>query len=789
MLHPLVYTSSGHLLPATPILLGALESKQVLLRDILRAEKSVEAHDQAATGEHEDDADSEGESREGQIGFSFEGAAMDVAAQIVIANEELKLSFNHVFMAAMGHTSDLEGVYYLPSPSSSVKLALANISEEPLKAKVSFSSESSRESDTSLELPPHTTKVVGNANREETGEFGGSRSAGSVSITYTGAPGAVVAQGMVSDRRGFSTNIWLVDPGSLTSNRLLNPVASFEDATPVIVARNLTTKAVEIKPDVHYTIYGDNQILNLSARVLAPQESQVFSLADDFKGLPTGASNIALELTSSESASIVADFLLLDGANVKAVQVTPKDVDSESAPAYDYPWRVNSESDTLISFVNPSATDDLTYSLSIYYGGNRPYSYHEHTLRPGEARQISVADLIARQVPDDSGITLPADLTAGQAKLTVHSSLEKQVRLLGEAVLIDRGKHLAATLSCAVCPPDPAYIRWVGDTEGDVGQTLTIQIWEYFDDYSHMILWCPSMWSSDPTIADRGGCGYDNPINLKSGGDVTFWVNRDTCSYGPYPRETCDCSTPVLLSLNIIVYSDPVLTGIQPAKGPVSNSPTRVRLSGRGFGPAYSVHVNAGAGITATVVSATDTEIQADFAISTLAPRGDRPITVSSGAATSRASVNFYVQVPATLSIVPGSDSTIPEATCPVGTETGCGSTRSFIYQVVGQDGLPIEAAGLPLWDEIHTTSPNVLGLTGYNTTCNPPNTGPCGVNTDSAGRFREAVLSACSTACIASGVCRTAGPTNADQTWHIGPFAIVQRISYYCERVLVNGQ
>ncbi|HEY6249434.1 MAG TPA: hypothetical protein VI685_05710 [Candidatus Angelobacter sp.] len=38
-------------------------------------------------------------------------------------------------------------------------------------------------------------------------------------------------------------------------------------------------------------------------------------------------------------------------------------------------------------------------------------------------------------------------------------------------------------------------------------------------------------------------------------------------------------------------------------------------------------------------------------------------------------------------------------------------------------------------------------------------------------------------------GACVKAGPTNANQTWHVGPLSIVQQVSYNCDHINVNGQ
>ncbi len=192
-----------------------------------------------------------------------------------------------------------------------------------------------------------------------------------------------------------------------------------------------------------------------------------------------------------------------------------------------------------------------------------------------------------------------------------------------------------------------------------------------------------------------------------------------------------------------------------------------------------------------TISSANNTQIQASFAISTTAPTGNHSVTVTAAGQSSNGA-NFFVQVPTSLSIVPGTDSTTAEATCSAGSfGTGCGVTRSFTYQVNDQEtpAQPIQAAGLQIWDEVNTTSPNSLGLTGYTTTCSPPNTGPCGVTTNSVGQFLELSLGACSTVCRVNNACTTGGPTNANQIWHVGSSTITQSVSLYCDRVTVNGQ
>ena len=257
------------------------------------------------------------------------------------------------------------------------------------------------------------------------------------------------------------------------------------------------------------------------------------------------------------------------------------------------------------------------------------------------------------------------------------------------------------------------------------------------------------------------------------------------CKFPP-PPTGCGCDTG-----GCPPPPGPQITSILPAKGLVGAT-TSVTLSGQGFGTSPSV--NAGSGITVTINSKSDTQIQASFAISSSASGGNQSVTVTAAGQTSN-SVNFFVQIPTNLSIVPGTDSTTAEASCTFTsggtTFTGCGVTRSFTYQVNDQEtpAQPIQAAGLPFWDSFGTVSPNPLNIGGFITTCSPANTGPCGFTTNAQGQFLEKALSVCATVCRSNGVCTTGGPSVVGQTWHIGPATITQSISYYCSKVLVNGQ
>jgi len=144
-------------------------------------------------------------------------------------------------------------------------------------------------------------------------------------------------------------------------------------------------------------------------------------------------------------------------------------------------------------------------------------------------------------------------------------------------------------------------------------------------------------------------------------------------------------------------------------------------------------------------------------------------------------------QVPTSLSIVSGTDSTSPEAKCSAGSVSGCGVTRTLVYQVLDQSGVPINSS-MSFYDTITNVSgKNGCNLTGYTTTCSPQNSGPCGKSTGATGQFQDS-LSICDSLCYSGSKCTTGCSTAATQTWYINGSQITMSLSYQCNKVLVNG-
>ena len=292
----------------------------------------------------------------------------------------------------------------------------------------------------------------------------------------------------------------------------------------------------------------------------------------------------------------------------------------------------------------------------------------------------------------------------------------------------------------------------------------------------------PTWWTGNTAIATASG----HQIYGVAPGTTSHYAQSNPMYWGLkeyYP--TCPVSQQEPSAPTNVA---PTISSISPAQGSVGAG-TQVTITGTGF--ASGASVSAGPNISVSGVSvSSSTEIAAKFTpTNSSSAGGNQAVTVTVAGQPSN-SKNFFDQVPTSLSIVAGTDSTSPEASCSAGSfGTGCGVTRSFTYQVNDQNGNSIQTAGLEVWDAIATTSPNNLSISGYNTTCSPSNTGPCGVTTNSSGQFEEQPgLSVCSTVCRVNNACTKAGQTNATQTVYVGPASIVQQLVYYCDHITVNG-
>jgi hypothetical protein len=141
---PVVYAENGQRIPASNLTLAKMATISVRLRDLIGVEG------------------------QGQITLQFQGEPLEVHGSVVITNEALSISFNHPFEKRSNFsTSQLDGIFYAPSASTGVDLALSNIGNQNLEVALLVRGEvpGGSEGRTAgpnqpIALSPHETRVV-----------------------------------------------------------------------------------------------------------------------------------------------------------------------------------------------------------------------------------------------------------------------------------------------------------------------------------------------------------------------------------------------------------------------------------------------------------------------------------------------------------------------------------------------------------------------------------------------------------------------------------------------------
>jgi hypothetical protein len=396
---------------------------------------------------------------------------------------------------------------------------------------------------------------------------------------------------------------------------------------------------------------------------------------------------------------------------------------------------------------------------------------------------MDIGKLIRESVPDKNGHTLPADLNSGS--YAVRDLSDNRVGTLFEGKVVYDKTYGHVTYGCAACCGWGIPYLWYNPISVIINAFQDDGVWADYpcesevDDVSSTFY---NTWNSDATsIVTVDYMGTHNGVSL---GSTSSYCSANLASNNAHENCPALFRTPTG-GANVT----PSITSVSPSRGLIGATTSSVTITGTGLSGA---HVDLPSTMSYSNLDYVDDQhLTFNLTISSTATTGNNTgaIYVDNAGEDSNKE-DFYVQVPTSLSMVAGSASGTAERLC---NSITCGTIVSFKYQVYDQDSpaQPIRNV-MSIWDSFGSYSPDGLNLQGAPvvTTCSPnqTNSGPCNVNTLSDGTFTEAALGACATVCCVGGACTTGGPSDVPQTWHIASSSIVQQISEYCEKILVNG-
>jgi hypothetical protein len=747
----------------------------------------------------------------GSVTFSYTSpGAKNLYAAVMVHMDGRPIGY-HVDAFPLSKTSretTREGIWWLPSPAVKDILVVSNGADTGVDGKLSLYDAKGKESSIPVRLDAYQSRrfVLRNlvVSSGLSGTYGGltfsaphsARVVDTVHFLYEPVVGFSALmkmfdrdpQARLEERIWAGNHQWTLWAPMLALQSP-DPAIALPAGTklqPLVTLRNTTPKT--ITADMTLTWRGEASRKGTTAPkglTLGPFETRQLDIGAIEKELaiPDDAHWALVTLaTSAAPDDLIAIAASYDNTGRYGTQ-TPFS-DQLSAHWVGGLWRVDATHNSIVAVANAGAeeTDAL---LTIFFDEGKQKYEIQQTIAPGDQMWLNLGELIQTQMPDRAGRVLPLSLTSGTYELRDLKPGPGEGGNLFEGKLIVDKTWGHLTYGCMICCGfsnpylDPATLNL---TVGSSGQT-TPWAWDNCNNvYAPVTFQNRTYWTDDTNVAT---VQFGGNVTGASPGSATNYLGGklnegDGVTYVPQcpmvPEQPFD-------AVNVA----PKITSVSPSRGLIGATTSSVTISGQGFSGG---HINTPAAIqVSNITTFTDTQITFDAVISSTATPGNNAgaISVTTSGQTSNAK-DFYVQVPTNLSIVsPGTGS---EGHCQIVAGPGCGTTIAFTYQVNDQASQPINAV-MSFWDSFAAVSPDPLQIDqngGFATTCSPANTGPCNKFTLSSGQFNDAGLGACSTICLVNGACVTGGPSNVDQTWHIAGQPIVQHISLYCEKVLVNG-
>jgi hypothetical protein len=448
------------------------------------------------------------------------------------------------------------------------------------------------------------------------------------------------------------------------------------------------------------------------------------------------------------------------------------------------PWKVDTTHASFITAGNSGETPVAANMALISSDGKFRYELPERTLAPDEQIWVDVRELIRNRVPDRNGKVLPADMTTG-----TYEIWQTKYRALGqlfEGKLIVDKTYGHAMYGCGGCCGLGDSYQVLDPYQDIIGGTHYQQVWGqngcnggYYDVTSDVWMW--TSYSTDVASVSDGGM----VTGLAPGGATI--ESRVNTEIGP----RCE-PIEILQYAQVEVQPTVTLTGsgtvLSRNTGYTSgvNSTTLV-ANGSPSGGTYSwsvsnskIGLSSNSGDTVTATGQTPSTSRNDVTVT---------VTYNLNGVSNSATLQMTVLKPSGL--VASNIVQLQEGSCPVGSTSGCGTTKLLDWTVFDQWGSAIAVAGIDFWDSISTTSPNTcfLGAGSFATTCSSAgltNSGPCNQSTNSSGSFSD-TYSLCSTACRnSSGICTTGCSTGASQTYYLNGFPTQKALTYACDSISV---
>lgn len=407
----------------------------------------------------------------GNIKLIHGGKDLVLGAQIYLTDEEHSLSFEEK-LAEIGtfNSQRQEAVWWMPSEQTQVQIVLTNTTDNPLTLTAQLTKKPHHTGNAQLfELNAHETKVLDlRQDFIEGNQFSKSDLLG-LSLTHAASDkDALLARVLVKgENQGYSNTVQFSNPNGGKSSEYQGAGFQIEDInnghlTPVIVARNVGEQDSTVKIRIPYTrVDGSEGKITLPQEIVKPgwlSRINTQKIIQRVRQEQITVASLEIEYDTAPGTIIVAAHSVSDDHNL-VFRVPLWDPFAQRSSTGGYPWRIEgtSKTDVFIKNITDEEEDYVAYLVwengGTYMIGLNPVAAHQTV-------KIDIKKLRDEQIPDESGRTIPVNLSSGQIQWTLRrkdnlpgDDARASLALIGRSEQIDLIKGVISNYSCINCCP------------------------------------------------------------------------------------------------------------------------------------------------------------------------------------------------------------------------------------------------------------------------------------------------------------------------------------------------
>ena len=353
-----------------------------------------------------------------------------------------------------------EGIWWLPRPSLTEYLVLSNPSSKPATARLRFTDGQGNSFSQALPIGAGRMQRV---NLAELMPQHFSTTSGGVSVATDGTRGVSALEIVFDETTGFSALIKMFDryPQASQVHTTRAPMMALQNPDPALALgdgaalqptvflRNTTASPLSLSAGINWKSSTNQGHFDLPAQVLPANSVQTVDLTQFLgpKAIPADANWGTVILSyKGQPADLVAFATSFDVSGQHGVQ-TPF-TEGTAAVWKGGMWHADALHNTII-IVGNGGSKPVNAGLVLHYDGGAKSYQRQLQLAPGDQMWTNIGDLIATQVPDSSGRSLPPSVGSGS-----YEVIDLDHRALGQIyegkIVVDKtfGRGF---YGCAVC--------------------------------------------------------------------------------------------------------------------------------------------------------------------------------------------------------------------------------------------------------------------------------------------------------------------------------------------------